>query len=290
VGADTSPRFTSLAGLLDEWRDDAESRHDALVNHTPRGPVTGFKYLDEELGHALQTGLHYITGTAGVGKTALALKIAATCGAPAVFVSAEMGLLELFRRHTARVTGTFLRKLKSGELLPEDSLRLAREAAEAAPFLTLVDATRAYASPAWLRERAIAIRQQAETRHVLIVIDSIHSWAEGAPEPANEYEALNTAIASLRNLAHSLDAPVLAIAEQNRASMGKGGISTGAGTRKIEYGAETVISLRVNDKIAPSPSGETAVLLTLEKNRNGTVGRTFNFTFDGALQRHTEAL
>ena len=286
LSAVNTPHLTRFGDLLDEWKADAEAAHDAHTTGSRRGPVTGFATLDRELGHALQPGLHFIHGGPGVGKTALALQIAATCGTPALYVSADMGRLDLFRRHTARVTQTFLGRLKSGELTPEASLALAREAAAAAPHLAIADATRAYASPDWIYEKALAVR--GEGRYVLIVADSIHSWTEAAPDVGNEYEALNAGIAGLRGLAHALNCPVLAIAEQNRASMAKGGLSAGAGSRKIEYGSETVLDLSKDDKLEGVPVGSTPIKLTLAKNRHGTVGRSFHLTFNPALQSFTE--
>jgi replicative DNA helicase len=276
----TLPRIARLGDLLGEWEVDAIAAHDALVNGSPRGPATGFPRLDRELGGAFQPGLHYIHGSPGTGKTALSLQIAATCGTPAVFVSCEMSPLELFRRHTARVTGTYLGRLKSGELTPADSLALARQAAAAAPYLTLVDATRSFAAPEWLRQVGQVAR--GEGRHVLIVIDSIHSWAEASPIATTEYESLNAGIAGLRGLAHALSAPVLCIAEQNRASMGRDVLSAGAGSRKIEYGAESVISLTAEE--GGNVIGQTTVIAKFAKNRHGAPGRSVGLTFNGALQ------
>lgn len=45
--------------------------------------------------------------------------------------------LELLRRVTARVTGTYLGRLKSGELDPPTSLRLARQWVAAAPRVVI---------------------------------------------------------------------------------------------------------------------------------------------------------
>lgn len=287
MGDANTPRIIKLAGLLGDWEVDAQAAYDARVNGTARGPVTGFRYLDEELGHALQPGVHFLSGGPGMGKTALAMQIASSCGCPCLYVSAEMGLLELFRRHTARVTKTFLHRLKSGELTPAESLTLARQGAAAAPFLALADATRYPASVDWILDKAAAVKGEAP--FMLIVIDSLHSWAEAAsPDGANEYDALNTAIRGLRRLAGDLKAPVLAISEQNRASMAKGGINAGAGSRKIEYGSETVIDLAKDDDAGAALSGVTPIKLTLAKNRHGTVGRTFRLKFDGALQTFTE--
>jgi len=143
LSAVKTPRLARFGDLLTEWEAEATAARDALRNGTLRGPVTGLPKLDRELGGALQSGPHFIHGGPGAGKSALALQLAAECGFPALFVTCEMARLELFRRHTARTTGTFLGRLKSGEFRPNDSLSLAREAAAAAPLLAIADATRA---------------------------------------------------------------------------------------------------------------------------------------------------
>ena len=109
--------------------------------------------------------------------------------------------LELLRRHTARVTKTYLGRLKSGEIAPRDSLDLARRAVMAVPNLALVDATRAGAETAFLNPcvEAVRLRAQengADARHALLVVDSLHSWAEGVAASGrvgegSEYEVLN---------------------------------------------------------------------------------------------------
>jgi len=274
---------------LGEWEADAQAAHDARVTGTLRGPITALAGLDRILGGVLQPGLHIAHGGPGVGKTALALQIAATCGFPALYVSCEMRSLELLRRITARVTETFLGRFKSGELAPADSVGLAQRACAAAPELALADATQAYAAPAWLQTAALGTQGQA--RHVLVVVDSIHSWAEAAPGTLTEYDALGAGIAALRTLASTLGCPVLAIAERNRMSMKAGGMSASAGSRKFEYGAETVIGLTEDTgqgRPIASP-GETSVALRVEKNRNGAAGAEVALFFHGALQRFREA-
>ena len=228
-----TPHLCKLDALLGAWEADAIAAHDARVNGTPRGPMSGFKLLDRELGGAFASGVHIVHGQPGAGKTAFALQVAANCGCPALGVTCEMSALELLRRLTANLTGTYLGRLKSGELTPSASLGLARQAAAAVPDLALADATQAYANPFWILNAALATRGDA--KHVLIIIDSVHSWAESAAHEATEYDALNAALATLRGLSHQLGCPVLAIAERNRDSINKGGLNAGAGTRKIEY-------------------------------------------------------
>jgi replicative DNA helicase len=281
-----APRITRLGDLLVEWHDFAEAAHDAFTNGTKRGPVTGFPSLDRGLGNVLEPGVHIIHGQPGTGKTALALQVAAECGFPALYVTCEMAPLELLRRITARVTGTFLGRLKSGEMPPAESLALVKTAAQRFPYLAIADATLAYADPNWILVHAEAIKGDAP--HVLIVVDSVHSWAEGSPEALTEYDTLNAALAYLRQMASRLACPVVGVAERNRDTMKKGGLSSAAGSRKFEYGASTVIDLVREDDAREDAAGEVPVGLKLAKNRNGAAGKRINLKFHGAKQQFRE--
>jgi replicative DNA helicase len=284
--AGPTPRLARLGDLLGEWEADAVAAHRARLTGTPRGPVTGLAGLDLELGGALEPGLHVAHGGPGVGKTAFALQAAAACGCPALYVTCEMRPLELLRRITARVTGTYLGRLKSGELDPAASLRLASRAVAAAPSLTIADATQAFAPAAWVGQAAGVVKGEHE--HLLVVVDSVHSWAEASPGDLNEYDRLNFAIAALRTLAGALGCPVLAIAERNRASMTTGGMNAAAGSRRFEYSGSSVWDLACEKDARPDAAGEVPVTLTLVKNRSGSPGRRIHLRFHGALQRFAE--
>ncbi len=284
------PRLVCLADLLGEFEAKAAADHEAYLNGTPRGPLTALPTLDRELGGAIQPGVNILDAGPGAGKSALALQIAGTAGCPVMLTTAEMSVLELLRRHTARVTGTFLGRLKTGELSPAIALGLARQAAAAAPDLAFVDATQAPAYPQWLAERAEIVRGRSE--HFLLIVDSVHSWAEGFPTQGREigeYDMLNAALGSLRGISNQLGCAVLGIAERNRASMTKGGLSASAGSRKFEYGAQSVWNLDRKEDAQPDAAGEVPVTLTLSKNRSGSPGRRINLLFHGALQRFREA-
>jgi replicative DNA helicase len=278
------PRLLRLRSLLDEWEADAVAAHLAHTTGTPRGPITSLKALDRELGGALAPGLHVVHASPGVGKTAFCLQVAASSPFPALYLTCEMAPLELFRRHTARVTSTFLGRLKSGEFDPAYSVGLAKKAAAAAPTLAFGDATHSFAPPDWLQQSAGVVKGDAS--HLLLVVDSVHSWTEAAPTDVDEYTALNDGLAALRRIARNLQCPVLAIAERNRAKMSTGGLDASAGSRRFEYGAESVLAL--NREKEEGADGEAKITLTIEKNRNGASGRRLNLLFNGALQRFTE--
>lgn len=281
------PRLLSLSTLLQEWEADAMAAHDAYCGGETRGPHIPFPRLAKDLGGTYPVGLSILHGQPGTGKTAFALQAAAEASCPALYVTAEMAPLELMRRIVARISGQFLGRLRSGELSPDSSLSYARAALTQVPHLAVADTTRAWASPEWLQSAAEAVRR--DHPYLLIVVDSLHSWAEGAElGNATEYDLLNAAITSLRQLAGGLSCSVLAIAERNRISMKNGGLSAGAGTRKIEYGAELVLDLTSDQDAGFDLMGEKSVELKIVKNRNGDRGEC-PLLFHGALQRFREA-
>jgi replicative DNA helicase len=289
------PRLLLLGSLIDAFAADAQARHDAFITGRPLGPVLPFGKVNIAMGGAFAPGVHIVHGSPGVGKTAFGLQVAATCLCPALYITCEMSPLELLRRHTARVTKTDISIIKSGQLLPHDVLVKAQQAVADAPHLALLDATQAPATPAAILTAAETTRQiDPENPHLLIVVDSLHSWADGLPDGdgLTEYDRLNDALASLRLLAKRLDCPVLAIAERNRGAMRSGGQNAGAGTRKIEYGAETVLELDVRADstgapMRPGPDGERQVGIKLSKNRHGA-NMEWTLLFHGGFQRFRE--
>lgn len=283
----THARLMLLRDVVGDVRRDADAAHEARVSGKPRGAISGLPSLDRELAGAFAPGVHFIHGNAGAGKTAFALQAAADCQMAALFVTCEMAPAELLRRHTARATKTYLNRLKSGEMTGADAERLALQAIEAAPHLAFVDATVAPAALAFLCDAGQIVKRDA--RHLLIVVDSLHSWAQGLSSGLPEYEALNVAVSDLQRLAHRLNCAVLVVSERNRDSMKTGGINAGAGTRKIEYGAETVIDLERASDAKEDGAGEVEVKLTLAKNRHGAAGKAMRLKFHGALQRFSEA-
>lgn len=284
------PQVYRLGDLLDQWDNRADELHEARLGNRPLGVVSGLPKVDEAIGGTFQPGLHSIQGGPGVGKTAFGLQVAAQCGCPALFVTCEMAPLELLRRITARVTNTFLGKLKTGELPPEKMKDLVRYAIETCPDLHILDCTRGHVpafgkDPLNLYDLAGVVR--ADNPHSLIVIDSLHSWASPTDGRSTEYETLNAAIAELIRLAAALACPVIAIAERAKGQAESGGIMAGAGTRKIAYSAESVIELDSTDK-ASDANMEKAVTMKLSKNRNGDTGRPVDLKFNGALMKFRE--
>lgn len=295
------PRTYPLADLAHLWTADAEEARASRQSGVPRGPVTGFPTIDRELGGYLTPGLHFVHGEPGTGKTNYALQVAAACGCPALFVSTEMSPLALLRRIVARVTNTFQGHLEGGGLTAAASLELFARAVKACPMLALMDATRCYAAPWQIDSEPPGIREAAEVwrdhhgaASVLVVVDSLHTWAAGAGRPlASEYESINAAVADLLAVALALRSPVLAVAERSRFAMANAGQSAAKGSARIEYSADSVLSLnRVLDSAddwQPDAADEYHMYAKLAKNRYGRSGHKVDLRFSGALASLREA-
>lgn len=281
------PRVVRFSDLLSALAEDATAAYDAAQAGVPRGPITGLPKLDRILGGAMVPGLHMLHAAPGLGKSALALQIAEQGTYPALLISAEMSPLELLRRTIARVEGTFLGRLKSGELHPNEIIAKARAVAATVPLLAIADATRHPAPRSWIEANAILAFAGHPTG--LLVVDSLHSWADAFDAQLDEYTRLASALKALRAIASTLKCPILVVCERNRSSMKSGGLNAGAGHRGIEFGAETVMGLDTNeDDTKLMAFGETLVTLTVAKNRNGACGKV-PLVFNGARQMWREA-
>jgi len=289
-----APKVTLLSDLISDFVADTEAAATARASGHPRGPVTHLRDLDNALGGYLAPGLHILQASPGAGKTAFALQVAATCGFPALFVSAEMGLLEIFRRLVSRATGTFLGKLKTGELGAPEARRLAVLTAEKAAHLALMDGTLSYATPALIRDAAEALRERAGAKHVLIVLDSIQMWARSARGASadlltvGEYDLINAGLNAAARIGSDLACPIFAVSHRNRVgNKSDGGLHASKGSGDLEYMAETVVDLARKDE-QPDAAGEVEVKLTIHKNRHGVPGVSIPIRFCGRVQEFRE--
>lgn len=292
-----TPRLTLLSDLVTEFVADTEAAQKALESGMPRGPVTGLARLDETIGGYFSNGLHILQAAPGAGKSAFSLQTAAYCRFPSLYLTAEMGVLELFRRLIARETETYLGKLKTGELGGREAMRLALKTVENLPNFAILDGTGGYASPKQILDVAEALKERAKTPQVLVVVDSIQVWAKTVRSAdadfvgASEYELLNAALGSLSGLANELKSPVLAVSHRNRAGNRSNDASLHAakGSGEVEYLAESVIDLTRKDE-QPDSNGEVEISLKVLKNRHGVPGLNIPLKFCGRIQKFREAI
>lgn len=280
------PPLLRFSDVVNSVVDEATLVYSARQNGKALGPMSGLPLVDKKLGGRFPIGIVPVLGNAGAGKSAFCLQLASSCGCPALYVSCEMTPAELLRRQMARVGDIYLARLKSGELRPEEIHRLALKAATSAPDLALMDATSI--CPTLDHLKAVGAALRGKEGHLLLVVDSLHSWIEGARTGATEYDALNAAMARLREMALEHQIVVVVICERNRASIDAGGLNSGAGSRRIEYGAEVMLDLLRDREAKPDAHGEVPITLCFAKNRNGVAGDKVALSFNGRLQRFRE--
>jgi replicative DNA helicase len=292
-----TPELFKLSSMIDSLIEDSNAINEAVKSGNRRGIMTGLGELDDVMGGFFAPGLHVVQGAPGCGKTAFALQIAADCHFPALYISAEMPLMELFRRLIANKTDTFLGRLKSGEIYGEAMRQKALATAQSAPNLAMMDAGIISVSPDDIKNAANVLRDHAAVNHILIVIDSLQVWArtvkpkDGAASAmavASEYDRINGALDVLSNIGKTLNCPILAISHRNRVgNRGASDMHSGKGSGDIEYATETVIDLN-KDQEQPDGNGDTIIKAMIHKNRHGVSGVSFKLKFTGRVQRFVE--
>lgn len=291
-----TPQVVTLADLIKDISERAQNVADSRITGKPLGVVSGLGELDEMLGGFFAPGLHIVQSAPGAGKSAVCLQIAAECQTAALYVSAEMNLLEMFYRLIALKTQTFIKKLKNGETNGAEMFKKATATAQGVPNLSLMDASKFFASRDCIEKAADSWRSHLETNHLVIVLDSLQVWArsakgiEGVGE-SSEYDLINTAIESLSKIASRLDCPIICISHRNReGNKGQGGLHAGKGSGDLEYVAESVIELTPNTKKDESLTDArgfyyTPVNIAIHKNRHGENNRSFNANFYKCFQQ-----
>lgn len=291
--SDNKFRAVRLGNLIPELIEANEATIEARRIGKPPGPTSNFARFDEILGGCFAPGLHILQSAPGDGKSALALQIAATCGFPAIYLTAEQPLIELFRRLIARTTNTFLVKIKKGEIDSKTLTRLAQTTAEKNPWLILLDSLTGYAGINDIYTMASALLEQAKQCSCLIVIDSLQYWSRMAgSDPTirgiNDYDLINTSLTALAKLANQLSVPIIAISHRNRqGNKGDGGLFSSKGSGDVEYIAESVLEL-TRKQLSSDPGGKTVCTLSIWKNRHGESGQTIELDFLGRIQQFME--
>lgn len=282
------PKFARphmLADLVGELVADAEAQAEAVAAGRARGPVSRIEPLDTTLGGYFRPGLHGFTGDPGSGKTALALQVAANCGTPAVYVTAEQAPVELLRKVIARVTQTRLEDVRAAT--PAKVRELAAIAARSAPALMLLDATIGPAPANLVEGFAGELRQRCKTRDVLLIIDALQPWARGLGD-GQEYDLLQAGLTDLVRLTSKLRAPVLVLSHRNRASTGShaSALTAAKGSADFEHMVESALHLAVekDEKAAKFHPGTRRVNVVVGKNRHGPTDVTIPLHFDGDRQ------
>jgi replicative DNA helicase len=260
----------------------SESRHPIT------GVATGYFELDDITGGFQPEQLIVLAARPSMGKTALALNIcdhaAVTNKTPVLFVSLEMGRIELAERllcARSRVDG---HKLRSGQGLGHhemkalghgyDELRTAPLFIDDTPLRTMLHIT------------ANARRLKMRENLGLIVVDYIQ-LVESEDARDSRQEQIAKISRRLKTLAREIKVPVLALSQLNRAVENREDrrprLSDLRESGAIEQDADLVLMLHRPEVYDPNDQPGVAELI-LSKNRNGPIG-AYKLTFLKSVTR-----
>jgi replicative DNA helicase len=249
-------------------------------NHEYTGIPTGFDDLDK-----LTSGFHpaefiIIGARPSIGKTALALTMAANIAirskAGVAFFTLEMPAIALMQRLLSMEARINVGSLRSGFLSSRDFSNIldAAENIYEAP-LYIVDMPNMKLMD--LRAQARRIRLQEKVQIMFIdYLGLISSEQYNVPR----FEQISDISRSLKSLARELEIPVVALCQLNReAEKERPNLSSIRDSGSIEQDADVVMFIhRDREKNETTEEGGNKTSLILSKQRNGPVG-TVNLTF-----------
>ncbi|MFO7942261.1 MAG: replicative DNA helicase [Bacillota bacterium] len=250
------------------------------------GVPTGFRRLDEMTSGLHPSELIIIAARPSVGKTTLALNIAANAaigyGIPVAIFSLEMAREQLAMRllaSEARIDG---HRLRSGYLRDEDWPKLSRALGKLSEVEIYVDDSPTLSA---MELRGRARRMKAEANVGLILVDYLQLMHGTRLE--NRQQEISEISRSLKGLARELKCPVVALSQLSRAveqrSDRRPQLSDLRESGAIEQDADLVTFLWNN----PENENENLMDLVIAKQRNGPTG-LINLIFMKQYSRFVE--
>jgi replicative DNA helicase len=269
-----SEAFRKAKDIVQETVEAIERLYKTKDSYT--GIPSGFPDLDNMLSGFQDSELIIIGARPSVGKTALALTMAAHMAihqhVPVGFFTAEMSNMALMQRLIAAEARIGSQTIRTGMLKPSD-------------FKSLTDAAGLiYEAPLWINDtpniplldlRAQARRMVAQMGIRILFIDYITLiTSENTELPRHEQVAEISR--SLKALARELKVPIVALSQLTRDSEGKRpSLASIRESGSIEQDADVVIFLhreRGSDRTGEEHPSVVETELVVAKQRNGPVG------------------
>jgi len=245
-----------------------------------RGLPTSFNALDNILAGLQKSDLIILASRPAMGKSALALNIAANIAinqkVPVGLFSLEMSNDQVVDRLIASVANVDLWRLRTGRLSSADEdndfSRIQQAMGILADAPIYIDDA---ASSNILQMRAMARRLQAEKGLGLIVVDYLQLM-----EPRNPNDQIVRQITeisrSLKGLARELNIPVLAVSQLSRAveqrSPQRPRLADLRESGSLEQDSDVVLFIYREDRYRPETPRKNIADIIIAKHRNGPVG------------------
>lgn len=268
----TTSNAVELGDALDTWYTMATS-------DTGDGQrwQTGFPDLDSVTGGVWASELIVLAAATSVGKTALALSIAdhiIANDAPVVWFSLEMPREQLINRLVSIHTGINAADLRLRKLRPGDLPRIA----DAMELLNRRPLVIDCASRSLAQIRTATQQQRAKRGKIgLVVVDHMGLMNAGGRYAGNRVNEVSELSRGLKELSMSLNAPVLALHQFNRAGSSEDDptriplLSDLKDSSSVEQDADTVWLLHRPGTRSSNPAEQRKAVLYIAKQRNGPV-------------------
>ncbi|MCS7221908.1 MAG: replicative DNA helicase [Anaerolineae bacterium] len=254
------------------------TRIDYLASHQGEllGVPTGFRLLDKLLGGFQKSDLIILAARPSVGKTSLALNIAANAakryGQRVAFFSLEMSAEQLVQRLLAAETGIDQQRLRLGQIREEEWPLLMEAAGVLSNTMMFIDDTPALSA---LELRTKARRIHAEHGLDFIVVDYLQLM-RGDTRSENRVQEISYISRALKWLARELNVPVLALSQLSRAVESRPDkrpmLSDLRESGSIEQDADVVLFIYREDMYDEDTDRQNIADVIVAKHRNGPTG------------------
>jgi replicative DNA helicase len=262
-----------------------------MVDHQGEtlGVPTGFKELDHLLGGLQPSDLIIIAARPGVGKTSLAVSIAANAAlkdnAVVAMFTLEMSGEQLVQRMISSHTGIDSQRLRLGRIEDVEWGQFTHMAGVLSEATIYIDDT---PSPSPMEIRTKARRLAAEFDLDLIVIDYLQLMQGGDRRSENRVQEISYISRALKGLARELNVPVVALSQLSRAVESRQDkhpvLSDLRESGSIEQDADIVMFIYREELYKEDTDRKHLADIIVAKHRNGPTD-TITLQFDPTYTR-----
>ena len=251
------------------------------------GLKTGFNEMDTKLSGLQPADMIVLAARPSVGKTALALNIAANAatrdGKCVLLFSLEMAKEQLVQRLLCLVGGVDSDRLRKGFLADAEFPKIQRAAAKLDNAKIYIDES-AGLTPLELRSKA---RRQAALEPLDLIIIDYMQLMHTSGRSENRQNEISEISRAIKGLARELKVPVMTLSQLSREAekddKGTPKLSHLRESGAIEQDADVVIILS-RPSASERENRENVIVANIAKQRNGPTGR-FELLFQANKQR-----
>lgn len=273
---------------------DYYDRVEFLVEHRDEsmGVPTGFSDLDRLLGGLQPSDLIIIAARPGVGKTSLAVSMAANAAikqdAVIAFFTLEMAGSQLVQRMISARTGIDAQNLRLGQIEDMEWEQFASASGALSKTNIFIDDT---PSPTPTEIRTKARRLAAEYDLDLVIIDYLQLMQGSRNRMENRVQEISYISRSLKGLARDLNVPVIALSQLSRAVESRNDrrpvLSDLRDSGSIEQDADVVMFIYREEMYDENTERVNIADILVAKHRNGPTD-TVSLRFDPALTQFSD--